>query len=527
MAECVKSREVTRVFVSYRSSGHANALEQPELNKFWLMIEDIKAKIFSVTLGPKSQKRRKPYFLFVNPFVILIGFMSFNRQNGPLLWHRPSIIYPRPEPSVDDQFYRYKMPRLIAKVEGKGNGIKTVIVNMPEIAKALSRPPTYPTKYFGCELGAQTQFDFKNERYIVNGSHDSSKLQSLLDGFIQKFVLCRQCSNPETHLLVKKNSIAQRCVACGYNCQIDMRHKLTTYIVKNPPDQDPSATPTKRSKKDKKDKKASVNGKDDRASPEANAQQQMAAQRATGGTVDAPPETKEDDDDWGEDFSEDAVKQRMEELSDAAKGLAMTDDLEKSPQERLDMFFQFVKTKRDTCSKSIHKEVLAEAERLEVKDRAPLILVELLFDMKIIQQIKQYRVLFISFCHENHKAQKYLLGGIEQLVGMVHKDTLLPKMPHILKTLYDADILEEEIILDWDKKVSKKYVDKEIAQEIHEKANPFIKWLKEAEEEESEEEDDHVEVVYSTSGRVGEQPASPEQNGTKDEEDDDFDIDAI
>jgi hypothetical protein len=27
-------------------------------------------------------------------------------------------------------------------VEGKGNGIKTVIVNMPEIAKALSRPPT-------------------------------------------------------------------------------------------------------------------------------------------------------------------------------------------------------------------------------------------------------------------------------------------------------------------------------------------------------------------------------------------------
>lgn len=54
-------------------------------------------------------------------------------------------------------------------------------------------------------------------------------------------------------------------------------------------------------------------------------------------------QTKDDDDDWGEDFSEDAVKQRMEELSDAAKGLAMTDDLEKSPQERLDMFFQFVK----------------------------------------------------------------------------------------------------------------------------------------------------------------------------------------
>ena len=79
--------------------------------------------------------------------------------------------------SVQDAFYRYKMPRLQAKVEGKGNGVKTVIPNMVEIARALGRPPTYATKYFGCELGAQTQFDFKNERYIVNGSHDAAKLQ--------------------------------------------------------------------------------------------------------------------------------------------------------------------------------------------------------------------------------------------------------------------------------------------------------------------------------------------------------------
>lgn len=44
--------------------------------------------------------------------------------------------------SISDMFYRYKMPKLLAKVEGKGNGIKTVIVNMVDIAKALGRPPT-------------------------------------------------------------------------------------------------------------------------------------------------------------------------------------------------------------------------------------------------------------------------------------------------------------------------------------------------------------------------------------------------
>ena len=58
-----------------------------------------------------------------------------------------------------------------------------------------------PCKYFGCELGAQTQMDPKTGRYIVNGAHESSKLQDLLDGFIKNFVLCEQCENPETALV--------------------------------------------------------------------------------------------------------------------------------------------------------------------------------------------------------------------------------------------------------------------------------------------------------------------------------------
>ena len=46
------------------------------------------------------------------------------------------------------------------------------------------------------------------------------------------------------------------------------------------------------------------------------------------------------------------------------------------------------------------KEIVVEAERLAIRDKAPLVLAELLYDVNILQQIKQYRTLFcrVSIC---------------------------------------------------------------------------------------------------------------------------------
>lgn len=133
---------------------------------------------------------------------------------------------------VTDPNYRYKMPRICAIIEGEGNGTKTVIVNMADVAKALNRPPTYPTRYFGCELGVQAQFDFKNARFTVNGSHDCTKLQDLLDGFIRKYVLCPECDSPDTDLKIcqRKMIITQRCKACDYDGMLKVAHKLDRFI---------------------------------------------------------------------------------------------------------------------------------------------------------------------------------------------------------------------------------------------------------------------------------------------------------
>ena len=93
--------------------------------------------------------------------------------------------------------------QIIAKVEGRGNGIKTRIPNCYELASSLHRPPSVVTKFFGCELGAQSKWDDKEQSCIVNGEHQQNTLQNkLCDEFLPRFVLCVQCKLPETDMKV-------------------------------------------------------------------------------------------------------------------------------------------------------------------------------------------------------------------------------------------------------------------------------------------------------------------------------------
>ena len=86
----------------------------------------------------------------------------------------------------------------------------THVMHMPHLSSSISHLfPLFISlsishlvdtcKYFGCELGAQTQM--AGGRFIVNGAHEGGKLQELLDGFIRRFVLCSECENPETDLV--------------------------------------------------------------------------------------------------------------------------------------------------------------------------------------------------------------------------------------------------------------------------------------------------------------------------------------
>jgi len=160
--------------------------------------------------------------------------------------------------SVDDPSYRYKMPRIVSKKEGRGNGSKTGIMNMGDVARAVKRDPVYLTKFFGYELGAQSSYTNKEnegERVVINGHHDTPVFQTLVDKFIEKYVLCSGCNLPEIDMVVnKKGLIVATCKACGWNGELDNGHKLASYIQKNPPGSGIGFDAEKANKKTKEDR---------------------------------------------------------------------------------------------------------------------------------------------------------------------------------------------------------------------------------------------------------------------------------
>jgi translation initiation factor 5 len=299
------------------------------------------------------------------------------------------------------------MPLLTTKIEGKGNGIKTVIPNMIDVARALSRPPTYTTKFFGCELGAQTSFDEKNERYIVNGAHDANRLRELLDVFIEKFVLCKSCKNPETELIILKSGrneeIIRDCKACGERTDIDMRHKLCTFILKNPP------VKAKKGRKKGAEGNAAdgvggaadaVNGVDDAADGVDSDDELTKKLKAEAAELNN--ETAITNEDWSADTSPEAVKQRMKAMESSMGNMAVGDDdgSDEDANSPYSVFGKWIEESaeegEDPKARAVAIYKKAEELGIEKKHKTMVVLVQALFTEDVVAEITKYTPLFVK-----------------------------------------------------------------------------------------------------------------------------------
>ena len=156
-------------------------------------------------------------------------------------------------------------------------------------------------KFFGCEVGAQARVKEKIAEYIVNGAHDTQTLDSVLDTFIEKYVLCPNCKLPETNLTVKRQSIYSSCTACGHSNVLDNKHRIDAYITRNPP-KEKFEIKVKASKK--------VKDRED----------ELADQASTLKIKDS------DNDEWATDISDAAVQERMNQADESIKDLIQTEE---------------------------------------------------------------------------------------------------------------------------------------------------------------------------------------------------------
>ncbi|KAK6115545.1 hypothetical protein DH2020_007814 [Rehmannia glutinosa] len=403
----------------------------------------------------------------------------------------------------DDAFYRYKMPRMITKIEGRGNGIKTNVVNMVDIAKALGRPASYTTKYFGCELGAQSKFDEKTGTSHVNGAHDTAKLAGLLENFIKKFVQCYGCGNPETEVIITKSQMINlKCAACGFISDVDMRDKLTTFIIKNPPE----------AKKGSKDKKAMRRAEKERlkegeAADEEQKKLKKEAAKKKGSTsgsskdtvskasskkksphsdedhsppgsqadeheaVVAHAEDSDDDVQWQTDTSVVAAQQTIQEQLNAVTAsmvmLSANEEKSKSGKEG--------KPKANGQANGVKsgKSELLDSIKEFVKKG-----VGKGFSKEVMKKKK-----YIAAAVQDEGSQPMMLCAIETFCGKANPEAV-KEVALVLKALYDDDVLEEEFIVEW---YEKGLNGGNKGSPIWKNVTPFVEWLQSAESETEEE----------------------------------------
>ncbi len=131
--------------------------------------------------------------------------------------------------SREDPFYRYKMPVVKTTILGQNSNFETRILNLDEIGLALHRVPD--TIFKNITDVANTAGVLKKTWYILKGKYTTEQIQIAIDQYVKQYVLCKSCSNPETHLDTDKKNLFMKCDSCGQSNVCDATTKTGKRII--------------------------------------------------------------------------------------------------------------------------------------------------------------------------------------------------------------------------------------------------------------------------------------------------------
>ncbi len=104
---------------------------------------------------------------------------------------------------------RFEVP----EVQGRIQGNRTIITNLQQIAKKLSRKGEHLMKFLLRELA--TTGEIKGGGTIFIGKFGSNFLNQKIEKYVKEFILCSQCKRPDTVLIKERGITFKRCEACG------------------------------------------------------------------------------------------------------------------------------------------------------------------------------------------------------------------------------------------------------------------------------------------------------------------------
>mmetsp|Transcript_26934 Transcript_26934/g.48983 ORF Transcript_26934/g.48983 Transcript_26934/m.48983 type:complete len:416 (-) Transcript_26934:185-1432(-) len=398
---------------------------------------------------------------------------------------------------VDDPEYRYKMPSVFGKIEGKGNGIKTVIPNISDLAFSLHRSPGEVNKFFGCELGAQTTYNADTDRAVVNGAHTDQILQSMIHRYIEAFVLCPNCRLPETVYKIKNECITHRCAACGAKEMVDMNHKLCTYIIaqnkkakadekKNGKKKAKGEDGDKEKKKDKKEKKKDKDGSDDEKKKKKDKKKDKDKK-------DKKKDKKEKSSKNGGHLEDAIFGNEEDELADGFDDLSV--DSEHGVDDAGAMAIavnetrKFMKENPKASPAEVAELVVNQqmASALKSHDKVHIFVqAAITTDFFKNKEIEMYAPILEKITNGNNIMERHLIAAMEVMCIANHKH-----FPVLIKQLYDEDVLQEDTILEWAAEGRNDFtldsVDEETRASLRSEAEPVVVWLQ---EEDSDDESD-------------------------------------
>lgn len=397
----------------------------------------------------------------------------------------------------DDPNYRYKMPKLISKIEGRGNGIRTNIANMGDIARSLKRPPMYPTKFFGCELGTMVKFEENEEKAIVNGAHKENDLVNILDKFIDMYVLCPHCLLPETDIIVKKGFLICKCNACGNVGELNNSHKIATYMIKNPPTMSTVGNKKKKKLKEGKEKEKEKNGK-------SKEKLEKTEDNNSGENNEDVSDNVENEKTKKEKSKKKKEKNKLEENFVLEKeSLHFNSPEIKEVIERL----KYLISSNPEMSEILFSEelrVLQVSQCFDAKCRIYICLCSL-FEDKISKELLEKRINYLKKVNDTSVTTDDIFMAFEHYINHVAISGSLNIYPYLLQILYNNDILESKDILRRYDRVENTLEngknnkeggmnEKEMkAEECYQKckniAKHFVHWLKDNESDTEEEEE--------------------------------------